>query len=542
MAWNRDTTALGVAYNIIANDETAAGCNSAVSNLAKVSAAFAALTAVSAGIVVASDRVASLNEVASRSAYTYDMSTESMRLMAKSMSDASTPIDEVLSGIDDLSRSGVKVESLKTIFKEFDEIGKALGTSAPSAINAMVPALNALEIPLTDIAKYQDVFVHTVRNSNLELGEFSNMITRFSPSLKALGVDVYDVAAIFSTMQKHGIEGRRAMVMFSNAISEQTKAEEELATSKEKLIQLQEDLNQATERGSKTTRNYLEDIQASGRDVGQMRSLTTRYQRDMRDQDEEVVKKKTEMSTLQATVDKGGVPFNLMDTLTKLSGGKVTAEEVSTQKEILTALKGETDARAIEAEKYTTSQDKLRYSMDTLNQTIGEKIPPGVADVASYAGTAGGVISGVSGAASLYGKLAGVGSGGIAAGTGGAGAGAGGVATLGGTALAGAVLAGGVVGLIGTALLEKAGLLGLPEFLGGTGKGAVQEAGATVGGMSYKAGYDFMGILKELSAKTQAPPIRIEKVELSKDYPFSTMMEDMNRYQDNERKKSGVPT
>ena len=486
MGWNRDTT-VALAYDIVAQDKTAEGTASAVVNIRKVTAAFATLTAISIGALVAADRVAVLSRESSRSAYTLGVQTKEVYELARSMSSASTPIDEVIAGIDQLSRSGVKLASLKTVFDEFDQMGEALGMSADTVIRTVVPALNALEISFEDIGKYQDVFTHLVRNSNMELGEFSSFITRFSTNLKGLGLDLYDVSAIFMTMAKHGIEGRSATRVFTSLLQQQEDATKAVTEATKGLSDAQKELNDLQKDGSKTTKRYLEDVKFAGEDVEEIRQLTRSYTRAMEDQGERIAGVQGKISTARKNIA-GVKPFDINEALSKATGGKVTGEEVSQQKEALKALKGETDARAAEVVKYTTATEKAAYNMDNLSQILGQQIDPKLAEMLPYLSVISGTLTTISGVASLLG----FGGGGAAAG------GAAGAAGLGGLGAAGlAAGVGGGLALGGAAVygMEKAGLLGL------TGPGLVRSAGSETFKAVSGAGNSFRIEIGKLTTK-----------------------------------------
>jgi hypothetical protein len=455
MAWNRDTTPIGISYDILATDKTEQASSSAVKNLGRITAAFTALTAVSAGALKAADRVAELDKVAARSAYTYSKSTDEVRNLAKEMSSAADPMDEVLASIDELSRSGVKFTSLKTVFSEFDEIGHALGEDTNVVIDEMIPALNALEIPLTDVGKVQDVFTHTVRNSNLELSELSMLISRIAPSLKTLGLGVYDVAAIYAVLQKHGIEGRRATAIMTAAIGEQEKATTSLADAQQALIDKQKELNDATLEGSRLTKYYREDVMRAGGDVSAVREISFRYRRQMEEQGVVIAAKKTEVATAQEAVTAASKPFDLVETLSKLTGGKVNPEEVQVQKDLLMAIKGETDSRAVEDEKYVTASDKAAYAMDMLNQTLGEQIDPKLAEMLPYLSIISGSIATLAGVATAFAALPAIGGGGAAAAAATAAPAAAGAGTAGAVGVGGATLAG-----VGAVAVPAAALVG----------------------------------------------------------------------------------
>jgi hypothetical protein len=162
-----------------------------------------------------------------------------------------------------------------------------------------------------------------------------------------------------------------------------------------------------------------------------------------------------------------------------------------------------TDAMATEVDKYVTSSAQMQNTLDKLTLAAGDLLMPlqVIAGPLGMLGMGGAAVSGLGALAKGAGVL---GSGAGVAGAAGAGA------IAGGLALGGA----GVYGM------EKAGLLGL------TGPGAVRSAGAAVGGAVSGAGREAR--------------ISIDKVLLSKDYPFEQMMADMNRYLDAQRRQAGV--
>jgi hypothetical protein len=498
---------IGVAYDIIAEDKTGPGTSSAVANLAKVTAAFAAVGAAGIMIQKATDRMDELNEKSSRTAYSLGTTTKTISDLTIQTSNAHHQVDEVSKSLDLLSRTGVGLEDLTSTFAQFGEMGEALGMTADTVIAEVVPAMNAFHLSMTDIGEYQDVFTHVMRNTTLDLGTFSSTVIRLSKNLDELGLGIYDVAAIFEVFAAHGIQGRAATSLFNEVITEQEKHVTSLATATQEYADAQEKVNELLHKSSDLTRDYNERVMFAGRDVKEIRRLTMDYTHDMREQNEQTTKAKgiaTEKKTAMATA---GAPFDIYAAGGALAKAGITPEEVSARRDLIQSNKGMTDAMATEVDKYVTSAAQMQNSLDKLTLAAGDLLMPlqVIAGPLGMLGMGGAAISGLG----TIGSLLGLGGGGAAAGAG-----------LGGAALAGAGAAGAGLGLAGVYGLEKTGLLGL------TGPGAVRSAGAAVGGAVSGAGREAR--------------ISIDKVLLSKDYPFEQMMADMNRYLDTQRRQAGV--
>lgn len=498
---------IGIAYDIIAEDKTGPGTASAVKNLAMVTAAFAAVAAAGLGIQKATDRMDELNEKSARTAYSLGVTTKEMSDLTIQTSSAQHQVNEVSASFDLLARTGVKLEDLQPTFEQFGEMGDALGMTADTVIADVVPAMNAFHLSMTDIGDYQDVFTHVVRNTTMSLGDFSSMVIRLSKSLDTLGLGVYDVAALFEVFAKRGIQGRAATSLFNVVISEQEKHVTDLASATQDYADAQERVNEALHKSSDITRDYNERVMFAGRDVKEIRNLTFDYTRKMRDQNEETKKAEKIVTDKKTALTTAAIPFDIYAAGGALAKAGITPGEVTAQKELIQSNKGMTDAMATEVDKYVTSSAQMQNSIDKLTLAAGDLLMPlqVIAGPLGMLGMGGAALGGLGTIANLLG---------LGGGT------AGGAAALGTAGLIGGAAGGLALGGAGVYGLEKAGLLGL------TGPGMVRSAGAAVGGAVSGAGRDTR--------------IAIDKVLLSKDYPFGQMMADINRYLDAERRQAGV--
>ena len=349
-------------------------------------------------------------------------------------------------------------------------------------------------------------------------------------------------------------------------------------------------LNDEKKKTNDITGDYLYKMQNVGRDVASARRLTQEYNLEMRHQSQRVAEAQAVVETTGATKMAAQSAVDIAKAAPKMGFAEATqmvAQSTGknvgmTEAEIKAKIGGmDKDIVATLNERmgeHTQSSKTNTKALDDLTLQLGETLQPlqGIAGGLAMVASPISVLAGLSTLASNFGLLGGAGGslaggvGGIAGGLGGAGGIAGMSAlALGGAALGGAALGGGVV--YG---METSGLLGL------TGKGAVRTAGEQF--MGYLTGENQKRYIAEYlkTHNGQYPPgmtesmpeyasggyvprdqvaklhagetvvpagartfsLSIGQVILSKDYPFDRMMEDMSRWQDEERRKAGVPT
>jgi TP901 family phage tail tape measure protein len=494
----------GVSYDILINDETKAGADSAienfqrideqsvltVSNLAKIAAAFAALTAISSTAVTASDRVVSLERETAHAAVTQGVSTRAMYEYVQSLSNADDTQDEVAATMSYLTRTGLRMsDDLGSVYETMDLIGDATKTTSTAIAQELIPAFHSLGLKSQDIAKYADLLTYATQYSLFEISDWAMLIRRNGESLMEFHVPLEDTIAIMARLAELGVPQRKVLTIMNEAFKEMGASAKIAAEGEEELVKIQEKLNELQETGSKTTKRYLEDILDAGNDMGKIRQLTKEHNRQVEDDANEKKKLLKEQADLQAKVDaaKSAPTPTLPAALAKVLPELVTEKDLT---DFIAKAKTESVGKAGEyapAGEIVTGTEIAKYNMDQLMQnTIGKGIDANTAaSMVHLRDISGAMTAAVSALAIIQGLSA------VTAASTSATAIASGATTgtsmlsgmnalLGGTSLAGIGAAGALsvgaglgVGALGVYGLEKAGLLGL------TGKGAVRSAGGT---------------------------------------------------------------
>lgn len=588
-----------VAYGIILIDDTEEGCNSAVKNLdkvskqadltteslAKITAAFGLITVASTAVLSASDRVVTLERSTARAAYTQGLSNREMYEYVKGLSSATDSQEEVGKTISFLTQSGVKWgDELTDLYEVMDTLGDATGTTSDKVAQSLIPAFRALGIPLSEIKDYMDAFAYAANHTSMTLDDLSWYVMRFGEDFQKSGLGIEDIIATFEEFDKLGIPTRTAMSYLNTVFDKQADSVEAVTKAQKELLSIQEKLNDLQEEGTANTEEYRIAMKQAGGDIAKQISITQSYEKAVRQQKRDEAKLQAEATAQQAALSKAqsATKVDILAELEKidsrLKSETIRAESLKLQSE---AIKGTAEAVAGQAE-FATASEKAKYELDTLQQAIGMNTPQYIADYLPYISLASGTLTTISGVLTTMKMLMGAqGAGTLAGGAGGiaGGAGTAGTAAALGT---GGLIAGGAGGLVLGGLtvseMEKAGLLGLPEFMGGTGKGLVQEAGAQFAGTfsgnnesrylmeylkthngAYPPGYDPRTGRKSETAGTEyvspemvapGPGKSAEDnrtfvtinggITLSKDYTTEKFLKDVETYNRNKRIQSGV--
>lgn len=381
----------GISYDIVANDLTREGTDSAVenlkkvdtqsistaANLAKVAAAFGALTALSAGAVAASDRVISLERETAQAAITQGVSTRAMYEYVQSLSNAADPQEEVGATMAYLSRTGLKMsDDLTSVYETMDKIGDATDQTSTAISQQLIPAFQALGLTSLDVAKYSDILTYSVQNSLFEISDWAMMIRRNGDALLQYNVPLEDTIAIMSAISALGVPSRQVMSLMNEAFKDMGANAKIAADGEKELLDIQTRLNEMQESGSRSARKYSEDMQNAGRDVGKMRSLTISYNRQKRDETEDRDKLLAEQAEIQAriTAAKTAPQESLIEAAVKQRPEQLTIEGITKYVETSkTASIGET-ARRQPAGEIVTGSEIAAYNLDQTMQTVGKNI------------------------------------------------------------------------------------------------------------------------------------------------------------------------
>jgi hypothetical protein len=210
-----------VAYDIVANDKTSAGTEAATAGFEKAGAAIgAAITGIGASMVLLTDHARKLNAELSVSALQLSIPTSEMRELALQTTNVTFPLSEVQQTFDLLVRAGMRnTEQIKATATAFDTLGDATGGTASVVTDTLIPAFNAFGIPLTDAWGHVDTFTHLMRNTTIELSDFSGMMSYLSADIADMDITLEQSVAVLEAMADRGIQGSAATREFRKAIT-----------------------------------------------------------------------------------------------------------------------------------------------------------------------------------------------------------------------------------------------------------------------------------------------------------------------------------
>lgn len=401
-------------YDIVANDLTKEGVESAVDGLSQVeeqadkttislkqiAAAFATLTAVSATAVYASDRVVTLERNTGRAAITFGETSRSMYEYTQRLSNATDSQEEIGATMNYLSRTGLKMnDDLTTIYHTLDLIGDATGYTSAQIAEQLIPVLRSLGKEVGDVTKYADALAYASNLTQFDIGTWSLAIRRYGEEFARYNVPLEDTIAIMAKMAEMGIPQRKIITLMGEAMKEMGSNVAIAAKAQEELVKVQKELNDAQKEGAKTTRDYLEDMQFAGGDVAKMRQLTMAYNRSIREDKEKETELLTKQKDIQTTIDKAkNAPQESFITAISKTDPRFTEKALTEAVEMYksTTVKGAAARYAAPAETYTGSE-KARYEMDQFVQnSIGKNIGADAAASMAHLRDISGVITTIS--------------------------------------------------------------------------------------------------------------------------------------------------
>jgi len=602
-----------VDYLITSTDGTQAGVDSAVANLkrvedqsnqttlglAKIAAAFATLTAMSQTAITASDRVISLERATGRAAITQGVSTRTMFEYVQSLSNATDSQEEVGATMEYLTRSGVKWgDQLTSIYHTMDTLGDAVGQTSTQIAQELIPVFQALGMQIQDISKYTDALAYASQHTLFDIGTWAFMIKRNGEAISEYKIGIEETIAVVARMNELGIPQRKIMTIINEAFKDMGANAAIVKKGEEELLEVQEKLNKAQEDGSKSTRNYLEDMMYAGRDVSKMRDLTMAYNRKTREDSEEEAVILKEKAAIQAKIDaaKNAPKPDFFTSLSKADERLTVASlKAETEKYKGPVVKGAAEQYAAVGGMYTGTE-KATHDMDVnMQNTLGKNIGADTAAGLVYLRNVSGAITVMSTMLALIKGFSAT----TAVAT---------TATAAGSL--NPIIAGLGFGMLGVAAMEATGVTGFQYDLSGGKEGSpgffekagsnfrtlADNKGLDAGGMSEReffAYYNssavdqtdkdrwtqtgritvadkqkYSGRIKGYYAEGGVVPgavgapqlaivhggetitpagrsglsVSIGVVNLSRDYPFREMMRDIENYQSTKRKQSGVRT
>ena len=345
----------------------------ALSALAEHSAAIGAgMTAAGGAIVLFTDSAKKTNAALGVTGLQIGATKEEMRELALATTDAGFPLEEVVGTFDLLARAGVtSKDEMQEIAIAMDSLADATGNSAVSVAQQMIPALNAFNIPLNEVGDHTDTITHLLRNTTIEMSDFSSTVNRLSPDLDKLGIDLEDAAAILEVLAAKGVQGSAATREFRTAISQVEMAEKELAASNAKVAETEAKLREEREKLNEITANYRNELSQAGDDLGKQESISRKYEKALKDQEAKIAETEATLADYRASV---GAASSGLEAFYKELG--ITADEVAVYKQKILEAKGMTDEFGSAAEEEIGMVDQLKQKWEEWTLIIGSALEP----------------------------------------------------------------------------------------------------------------------------------------------------------------------
>lgn len=186
-------------------------------------AAGGALVGVGAAAQSLLDDTQELRETLGRTGVSMGITTDEANALARSMSDATFPVDDVVSSMDALAQIGVdSEEQMREVALAADALADATGTSATEISQQLAPAVQALDGDLSALADDADAFTNAVRDTGLEMSDVASTIERLDFSqIEQMGLSAADTADLIGRFgRESGFTGRQLRTEFRSAVEE----------------------------------------------------------------------------------------------------------------------------------------------------------------------------------------------------------------------------------------------------------------------------------------------------------------------------------
>jgi len=178
------------------------------------------MTAAGIGIMALTDSSMKTNAALGTTALQLGITTEEMRGLAIETANVTFPLAEVQASFDLLARAGMEnADNIAATATAFDTLGDAIGLPASEVTKSLIPAFNAFNIPLADAAKHTDTFTHLMRNTTVELSDFSSMLNYLAADLGTMDISMTQSVAVMEALAGKGIQGSAATREFRTAVS-----------------------------------------------------------------------------------------------------------------------------------------------------------------------------------------------------------------------------------------------------------------------------------------------------------------------------------
>ncbi len=161
------------------------------------------------------------NAILGTTALQLGVTKEEMRGLALETANVTFPLSEVTASFDLLTRAGMtNADQISVTATAFDTLGDAIGIPASEVTRSLIPAFNAFGMPLEDAAAHTDAFTHLMRNTTVELSDFSSMLNYLASDLGTMDISMVESVAVMEALAASGVQGSAATREFRTAVSE----------------------------------------------------------------------------------------------------------------------------------------------------------------------------------------------------------------------------------------------------------------------------------------------------------------------------------
>ena len=180
----------------------------------------AGMTVAGVGMMALTDSSMKTNAALGTTAISLGKTKEEMRDLALETANVTFPLSEVTASFDLLARAGMEnADQIAAPATAFDTLGDAIGVPASEVTRSLIPAFNAFGVPLEDAAKHTDTFTHLMRNTTVELSDFSSMLNYLAADLGTMDISMTQSVAVMEALADKGIQGSAATREFRTAVS-----------------------------------------------------------------------------------------------------------------------------------------------------------------------------------------------------------------------------------------------------------------------------------------------------------------------------------
>ncbi len=210
-----------------------------------------AMTAIGAAGLAVVDSAKKTNAQLAITAVGLGTTTGELRSLALATTNVTFPLEEVTASFDLLTRAGLRdTEAMARTATAFDTLGDAIGLPASQVTDILIPALKLYGEDLGDVTDITDKFTFLIRNTTVDLQDFSSALSFLAPDMKDLGITIDDTIAIMALLEARGISGSAATKELrkavTEAVTEQISLAQVLGITQDELAVYQERLADAT--------------------------------------------------------------------------------------------------------------------------------------------------------------------------------------------------------------------------------------------------------------------------------------------------------